>query len=291
MGSEWKEVVWRKRKYKGNSFAQGGTGGKGRLDIAKSGEKFDSDRISSVSYFFSEFPDDFGAMEMLSVFQKYGRVIEVVIPYKRDKRGKRFGFVRFWGVKDPEFFATKLDNIIIGSRKIFVNIPRFGRSMMNVGSNMVAGQNGSGSKTVESSDQPSTHKERVRQVGTSYANAVKNGRKISDGAQSKGKRYIQRKKPVNIEFSVETDKIQKLGNAYVGRVCIPGTTYCIQDEFLRQGYFAVKVTPLGANLALLETNDVEDMQSLISDGKEWLSQWFVEVRPWSPKEIDNERLT
>lgn len=55
----------------------------------------------ATSFFFTEFPDHYGAKDMWSIFQRFGRVFEVFIPNKRDKRGKRFGFVRFFEVSDP----------------------------------------------------------------------------------------------------------------------------------------------------------------------------------------------
>lgn len=66
---------------------------------------------------------------MLEAFLKYGDFEEVVIPSKRDKRGMRFRFARAIDVRDPDRFAIKLDNIIIGSEKIYVNIPRFLRDI------------------------------------------------------------------------------------------------------------------------------------------------------------------
>lgn len=52
----------------------------------------------------------------------------MVIPAKRDKLDKRFGFASTVNVREPERFAIKLDNIIIGSEKLMVNIPRFSRN-------------------------------------------------------------------------------------------------------------------------------------------------------------------
>lgn len=81
----------------------------------------------TTTFYFSQFPEDHGAREMLRIFSLYGEAAEVVIPPKLDKLGRRFGFVRFWRIRDPDRFAIKLDNIIIGSTKIHVNCPRFNR--------------------------------------------------------------------------------------------------------------------------------------------------------------------
>jgi hypothetical protein len=57
----------------------------------------------------------------------------------------------------------------------------------------------------------------------------------------------------------------------------------IQNELHIQGYFGVKITPLGSNLALLEGHEEGEVKTLMKEAKEWLKQWFREIRPWSTK--------
>ncbi|GAU23411.1 hypothetical protein TSUD_331080 [Trifolium subterraneum] len=59
---------------------------------------------------------------------KYGKVGEVYIPKKLDKRGRRFGFVKFKEVKDVEVLSESLLDVWIGMYKLRVNLSRFGRS-------------------------------------------------------------------------------------------------------------------------------------------------------------------
>jgi hypothetical protein len=44
-------------------------------------------------------------------------------------------------------------------------------------------------------------------------------------------------------------------------------SYNIQNAFHRQGYFGVKVTPLGASLTLLEGQEEGEVQALMDDAK------------------------
>ncbi|MCI45040.1 hypothetical protein A2U01_0066279, partial [Trifolium medium] len=53
-----------------------------------------------ITFFFTNFPENFGAKAMFNAFQHYGNIMEVVIPIKRDRRGRRFGFARFKRVLD-----------------------------------------------------------------------------------------------------------------------------------------------------------------------------------------------
>ena len=51
-------------------------------------------------------------------------------------------------------------------------------------------------------------------------------------------------------------------------------TYNIQNIFHTQGYFAIKVTPLGANYCLLEESEDGELKALAEDANEWIEQWF-----------------
>ncbi|CAK8576317.1 unnamed protein product [Lathyrus sativus] len=67
---------------------------------------------------------------MFEVFKQYGLVLEVAIPPKGDKCGKRFGFVRFKNVEDIRLLAIKLDIIMIRERKIYGNILKLHRGSL-----------------------------------------------------------------------------------------------------------------------------------------------------------------
>lgn len=77
-----------------------------------------------------ELPEDFGARDMFDVFKEHGLVDEVVKPPRRDREGRRYGFVRFRKVCDEKLLAVQLDNIFIKSKKLHANIPRFQRPLM-----------------------------------------------------------------------------------------------------------------------------------------------------------------
>ncbi|CAK8543276.1 unnamed protein product [Lathyrus sativus] len=67
------------------------------------------------------------AKEMYEEFQCYTHIDEVIISFKRDIRGRRYDFVRFFYVKDEDLLAVKLNNIFIDRKKMFVNVLRFQR--------------------------------------------------------------------------------------------------------------------------------------------------------------------
>ncbi|GLT94449.1 hypothetical protein SLE2022_121890 [Rubroshorea leprosula] len=76
----------------------------------------------SSTFFFYNFPEELEAKFLWNSFQMYGKVVDVYIPSKRDKRGKRYGFVRLTGVKNEIQMERRLNEIWIGSYKMRVKI-------------------------------------------------------------------------------------------------------------------------------------------------------------------------
>jgi len=82
---------------------------------------------NSTTFFFSNFPDDYGEKEMLKIFQRWARVKDVFISRRLNKWGRRFGFVSLFDVKNVAKLEKELDQIYIGNRKLYVNIPKYRR--------------------------------------------------------------------------------------------------------------------------------------------------------------------
>ncbi|KAK8669443.1 hypothetical protein V6N13_106874 [Hibiscus sabdariffa] len=58
-------------------------------------------------------------------FQRFGRVLDVVIPHKRDKLGANFGFVRFPSKQEAKTTIYMFERVWIVDRRIQVNIAKF----------------------------------------------------------------------------------------------------------------------------------------------------------------------
>ncbi|MCH98559.1 hypothetical protein A2U01_0019564 [Trifolium medium] len=230
-------------------------------DIATTKKMHRTHQSSQTTYFFTDIPDSFGAKAMLNIFQKYGNIIEVVIPVKKDKGGRRFGFARFVDVRDSRSFGMYLDTIIIGRDKISVNLSRFQRE--NGGQRFKQNEEEESQRQrfkqneeEESHQNNHQHREGGNQT---YAHAVRKG-----GVQRQSERKTQ---PV-LSFEAHKEDMERLKKAFVGEVVQPGMSYNLQNEFHMQGYFGVKVTPLGANLALLEGQEEGEVTALMEETRD-----------------------
>lgn len=57
--------------------------------------------------------------------------------------------------------------------------------------------------------------------------------------------------------------MKRFKKAYVRKVLIPCSSYNMQRNFHPEGYFALKVTPLEANICLLEENEDDELEALL----------------------------
>lgn len=63
-----------------------------------------------------------------------------------------------------------------------------------------------------------------------------------------------------------------------------------QKKLHMEGLFGVRATPFGANLVLLETYELKNVGDYISGNVNQAQEWFNEIKPWEPKDVDRERL-
>lgn len=155
--------------------------------------------------------------------------------------------------------AVKLDNILIDNKKIHANFPRFNiNKAINKGEALEDRPRAGNQDTIRTTS---------RNFGNCYAKVgerfftegVNNGRIISEPFP---------KKPfVHLKFQTEEAVLASFRKAYMGVVINPDMSYNIQTSFKIEGYFSIKVTPLGANLCLLEESDPDELRNLIRDAK------------------------
>nr|GFA97357.1 RNA-directed DNA polymerase, eukaryota, nucleotide-binding alpha-beta plait domain protein [Tanacetum cinerariifolium] len=78
----------------------------------------------SKSVFISHFPDDCTNRDLWKVCNDYGTVVDVFIPNKKSKAGKRFAFVRFIKVLNFDRLIENLKTIWIGRFHLSANPAR-----------------------------------------------------------------------------------------------------------------------------------------------------------------------
>ncbi|GKD52849.1 RNA-directed DNA polymerase, eukaryota [Tanacetum coccineum] len=81
----------------------------------------------SKSVFITNFPDHFSARDLWMVYKGYGTVVDVYIPNRKSKAGKRYAFVRFIRVDNMERLVNNLCTVWNGRLHMHANVVRFDR--------------------------------------------------------------------------------------------------------------------------------------------------------------------
>ncbi|GKE15122.1 RNA-directed DNA polymerase, eukaryota, nucleotide-binding alpha-beta plait domain protein, partial [Tanacetum coccineum] len=87
------------------------------------------DRTQKISHsvYVTNFPDSVTSRDLWKTCNTYGTVVDVFIPLKKSKAGKRFAFVRFIKVFNLDRLVENLCTIWIGRYYLYANHVRFER--------------------------------------------------------------------------------------------------------------------------------------------------------------------
>nr|GEV78470.1 RNA-directed DNA polymerase, eukaryota [Tanacetum cinerariifolium] len=87
----------------------------------------DQTRLISKLIFVTNFSDNTTAKDLWEVCEGYGSVVDVFIPNRKSRSGKRFAFVRFIKVDDVDRLVENLCTLWIGRMHLHANVVRYDR--------------------------------------------------------------------------------------------------------------------------------------------------------------------
>ncbi|GKU91023.1 hypothetical protein SLEP1_g4952 [Rubroshorea leprosula] len=205
----------------------------------------------ATTFFFTNFPEEWNYEDMWKTFGKYGRIFAIYSPERRSRNGGRFGFVRFLDLKNSKDLERQLDQIRVEGRKIWVE-PKERIELNALGKDKSRMRNG---------------QEEQRQVWK-----IKNREEEWNG----------------IEYNVQEGDYEWLQGCFVGTAHSVQIVPNLQEKFFMEGYFSYRLQAMGGKLVLMDCEDKEELKDLVKNGADWLSQWFSEVRPWTPSMVAKE---
>jgi hypothetical protein len=219
----------------------------------------------TTPFFITNFPDDVTTGDLWDLYRKYGRVGEVYLPKKLDKRGRWFGFVKFKEVEDVNALCESLKNVWLGSFKLWVNRSRFGRS------------DNADANTSQAQSQRFDPNLGVTTPGRSFRSALAGG--VPPPAV-----------PI-LKVPVNEDLCRELRGSVVGTLARENDVRRIQIVLFMEGYSSIVVSHMGGNMALLRSPMAGDVERLLKSKKECLKYFFSEIKPWNPGLLAVQRET
>jgi hypothetical protein len=197
-------------------------------------------------------------MELWALFAKQGRVGEVCMPKKRDKRGNRFGFVKFKDVKSVEALSKRLKEIWIGSFKLRINLSRFARK--NVPSHSTQ------------------EKTPTAQTNQPFKQTLQKGKPDHSSSMV-----------ATVEVGVAREFLQTLEGSYVGRLGDGVEIRALQTKLWLAGLHLVRVVAMGGDLVLIMHNSGEEILGPISK-KNWWGGLLFDIKRWTPNMVSSKRV-
>ncbi|GKV50169.1 hypothetical protein SLEP1_g56882 [Rubroshorea leprosula] len=241
-----------------------------------------------TTFFFYNFTEELEAKFLWNCFQMYGKVVDVYVPSKRDKRGKRFGFVQMAGVKNELQMERQLNTMWIGSYKMKVKIAE-DRQRKPAQSRKLQGavkEYGSTSKM-----------NRLVQPGQSYAQVVKGKGKKVEKAQIQPQDKDEDKDEVNkraeenmvVEYTPTGEELQWLEGGMVAVVRSLGLISEIQEHIGIDGG-SISLTPIGGRRVLLTERAVGYLSEYKKINEELFDLWFESIKSWETTPEETSRM-
>jgi len=239
-----------------------------------------------TTFFFANFPNGYGELHMIKIFRRWARVKEVFISRRLNKWGRRFGFVRFFEVRNVGRLEKDLDQIYIGNKKLHVNVPKYRRSELEdkgQGSENRAYHKEQGRIYRKPQEEPlvvrgqkrRTEEWRVKAGSKSYVDVTKGDAQ----RRWEGPTITSEKKVLPwMEYSM------------VGQFREELSFEELDDEFIKGGMSMVRVRPMGDKLALLTPREGVNMKELLDLNKMWFDSVFQKIVPWTEESIAKHRI-
>lgn len=283
---EWQTVSHRKHR----GAAKETHGGNGRRQQNHRSNWRDDAEITS--FYFTNFPEEITKRELWSHFSQWGEVKEVFIPNRRNKEGRRYGFVRLRGVIEVRNVEKALDNSFIRGVKLHVNTPKYGRGeMMKVHTK----QKPTGVKTGKDGP-PCTDEASCRGVvGTSitksYAEAVMAlGRKSNTLTKEVNQFGNNFSTCSTFSLAIPVEDKARYQNAWVGRLKNIAIFERLEDEMAWNVGPSISAKYMGDDMAILfGLSDIKAAE-IIRQEKEQSSSLFYSLTKWSPQMRAETRL-
>ncbi|GJS73058.1 RNA-directed DNA polymerase, eukaryota, nucleotide-binding alpha-beta plait domain protein [Tanacetum coccineum] len=232
------------------------------------------DRTQKISHsiYVTNFPDSVTSRDLWSSCSTYGTVVDVFIPFKKSKAGKRFAFVRFIKVFNLTRLVENLCTIWIGRYHLYANQVRFERPHKPYPNPT---KSGVPSKPVQP---PVFQQSNVR--GGSYANIV-NGSSLGSHGTS-----ISPSPALILDDSCLAER--DLSKHAMGKVkdfsSIPNLYTILKDE----GFLDVKLSYLGGTWVLLEFDNVDTKENMMNHTG--VKSWFHILQNASNDFVSEERI-
>ncbi|GJU63300.1 RNA-directed DNA polymerase, eukaryota [Tanacetum coccineum] len=229
--------------------------------------KFDQTSKVSKSVYVSNFPDDCNTRDLWKACKVYGTVVDVFMPNKKSKSGKKFAFVRFIQVNNLDRLIENLNTIWIGRFHLFANPVRYERPNAAPIQKVFVGFNDAA---------PGFRQPKSQEKGGSYVNIVTGNRPP----------VINSSPALVMDDSCVVDRnldLFVLGEAK-NASCIPNLYVLLSNE----GFNNVNLSYLGGLWVMIELESIKSKEKFLQHAG--VASWFNSLGNAQADFVSRERI-
>lgn len=242
-------------------------------------ERSKEDEMSKISQaiFITNFPASCGKIELWEIGANHGSIIDVFIPNRLSKAGKRFGFMKFIRVKDIDKLISLLRDEWVGKFRLYACKPRFSRDNKLDGNKPLAQEK----KFVP--QQWVNHNAGGCPSGLdrNFANMVK-------GVGAKNEPVIETKSVIMLEPNNTVIQHVSGDRAAFAKVKNLHSIPMLKSLFGTEGFLDVYLKYVGGLWVLIEF-ETNSSRNMFLKHKGVLN-WLTKVIPWSRNFVPRERM-
>ncbi|KAJ4828853.1 hypothetical protein Tsubulata_045304 [Turnera subulata] len=218
----------------------------------------------AVSLYVENIPTSWTPSDIYRITSKYGEVMDVYVPKKKSRQGKRFCFGRFRVVRDIQRLLFDINRIYVEKGPIRANVAR-----------------------VRSKPGKSPGRRQVQQVGSRL---VKPGMSFTAAVKGLPKPSATQNSTNSMAFIPTSDTMSWLSRCLVGKLKKPTDMESVIGVWELHGYEDVKISDFGGDSILLCFPSQEPLTQFLQEILEWVNLWFSSVRVWRRGDrVENRR--
>ncbi|KAJ0576053.1 putative RNA recognition motif domain, nucleotide-binding alpha-beta plait domain superfamily [Helianthus annuus] len=235
----------------------------------------DQMKEKAVTFYVSNIHPQISDGELWTECRNYGQIVDAYIAKKLDKKGKRFGFLRFVKITDADKMVKALNQLTFYGWRIRANVARFvkivKKEKINKGSRWIPKEHKVNSKPVPKNNS-------FLKNGTTWAGVVA-GEKI------------QQQEDNGLTFANESMAYRNWrGKSVLGELQKVEHLRVIKRMRQQLGLRNDQVRYIGGVNVLIVYDSEEDMKASISKDEEAWVYWFNSRKIWNGEDIPFQRI-
>ncbi|KAL4284387.1 hypothetical protein GQ457_16G026650 [Hibiscus cannabinus] len=250
----------------------------------------------TITLFIDNLPERLHWQGLWLAFGRHGDVVDAFIATKRNKKGRRFGFVRFSKKIDADRAIERLNGFKLFGSKITVSVAKY-NTRVAYWRRVRTGQQETECRKGEENGSDRNPGER-RGPGIVKGGEVDIGGTSKGGRESKDNMLVSKvpngknsKEVKRVIGHIEDEDLWKCRRCLVGEMTTVCSVRSIENRLHNWGLGEIKVQRLGGKSYLLSFEDDELFTMLEDLNWSYLKEIFLSVSMWSEDIIQKERTT